>query len=970
MDIQSTLKAILTDKYQKLTTNVCTIIPTQLHHVDIGIKVAQVDQHEFRLIEESVLVKASQDNVNISELFSCDCEPGLFKRNILTMGVAGIGKTTTVQRVILDWAGRKGHQDNRLIFPLTFWELNLLKGQRLSLIELLHTFYPELKDFEISELENYKIWVVLDGMDECKLPLQFSKNKTVSDVTKKSSIDSLVTNLIKGNLIPDGHIWITSRPGAVPHLPFDDLTITELARFTDVQMEDFFRATFSCEDLAKRVMDHVKASKGLYLYCQVPQICAIVAFVLKKHLTQANCEPLCEMQSLTQIYLMLVKKELGKCSRALMLNLKKLANEQSRFIAVIYEEDLRKLNFKVNEASKLARLHPLIFKEESGIHNSKLFRFGHISIQEFFMALSSVDPDEHGCNDAKRAIVLVSRPLIKMLGEQTLKTYGAIDGMLRFVYGLLKEYAVAFSNTIVEDTKELILDNIDTDRIMNLIYCLREFGDETLMKDAKRYLRTLQPPYPGTITLQWSVVASMVQDYEGGKVVFEMDVPNSSDDELIRQIKDLGMSKRATLRFCDLTNKCCPALSSVLSSEDSYLSDLDLGYNGIGDDGVKQLHAGLTDPNCLIKTLRLQGCGVTNKGCECLSNVLVKSTRLKELDLSGNNIGNEGVSAIARGLKYSKCPLVTLKLSQCNIEEKGCCDLASALDKKYSTIHYMTALDLSINAIGDKGAIKLFQQIMLTNITQLELCHCNLTEVCCDALNTVLGSDHGYLRELNLSSNKLKDSGVELLCRNLTADCKLENLRLSRCGITLKGCQALATVLCRLTFIDDLFPVTSWQSLELSLLDLSENCLGDNGMNELAEALKNPLGQLCTLRLSYCGLTDKCCKALASGLGSGHSKLIELDLCGNDLQDRGLRLLCAGLRLPSCKLEKLLLRSCGITFQGVPYLVDALTLNPSYLCELHVMGNDLRHYGVQTLTALPEDPSFKLHILDIVVEKD
>ncbi|KAM6971886.1 ribonuclease inhibitor [Aplochiton taeniatus] len=547
------------------------------------------------------------------------------------------------------------------------------------------------------------------------------------------------------------------------------------------------------------------------------------------------------------MYLMLVKQELGRCSTALMLNLKKLANEQSRFIAIIYEEDLKKLNFSVKEASKLARLHPLIFKEESGIQNSKLFRFGHISIQEFFMALSSVEPDDQVCHDSKHTIVLVSRPLIKMLGEQTLKTNGAIDGMLRFVYGMLKEYAVALPNTIVDDTKEMILDNYGTDRIMNLLYCLREFGDETLMKDAKCYLRTLKPPYPGTITMQWSMLASMVQQFEGGRSVFEMDVSNRSDDELIRQSHDLGMSKRATLRFCDLTDKCCPALSSVLSSEESYLTDLDLGYNNIGDDGVKELQTGLTDQNCLIKTLRLQGCGVTSKGCESLSNVLVNSTKLKELDLSGNKIGNEGVASLARGLRYSKCPLVTLKLSQCNIEEKGCCDLASALDKKYSTIAYMRELDMSINAIGDNGAIKLFQQIMLTNITKLELYHCNLTERCCDDLNTVLGSHHGYLTQLNLSSNNLMDKGVELLCRNLTADCKLLTLS---CGIALKGCQALATILCRLTFIDDFFPLTSWQSLELYELDLSENCLGDNGVNELAEGLKNPLGNLNILRLN------------------------------------------------------------------------------------------------------------------------
>ncbi|XP_062308105.1 NLR family CARD domain-containing protein 3-like [Osmerus eperlanus] len=172
-------------------------------------------EHEIMQIEYPSKGKPSSEMpVHYSDIFNPRDEQETNILTVLTKGIAGIGKTISVHMFILDWAEGKSNQDIDLIFVLPFRELNLIKDG-FSLHGLLKEFHPELKEIEdVKKLNNHKVLFILDGMDECRCPLDFQSNERVSDVTKECPVDVLLTNIMKKNLLPSALLWITSRPAA------------------------------------------------------------------------------------------------------------------------------------------------------------------------------------------------------------------------------------------------------------------------------------------------------------------------------------------------------------------------------------------------------------------------------------------------------------------------------------------------------------------------------------------------------------------------------------------------------------------------------------------------------------------------------------------------------------------------------------------------------------------------------------
>ncbi|XP_045070610.1 protein NLRC3-like, partial [Coregonus clupeaformis] len=413
LTVQQDIKAKLKHKYQHISEGIgnqslLKDVYTELYITEGGSGGVN-NEHEVRQIEMASKKQTTQETpIKCNDIFKP--LPGQDKpiRTVLTKGIAGIGKTVSVQKVILDWAEGKANQDIHFMFPLPFRDLNLKKDQ-YSLMQLLSHYFSELKEIDSIEDGETKTVFIFDGLDECRLPLDFKNNERCCDVTKPTSVDVLLTNLIKGNLLPSALLWITSRPAAANQIPPECVDqVTEVRRFNDPQKEEYFRKKITDQNLANEIIKHMKTSRSLHIMCHMPVFCWISATVLEMILKEAEKDEV--PKTLTQMFThftliqIIVKnkkynkatetnpKELSQSDKEMILKLAELAFQQmQKGNLIFYEEDLRECGLDVTEASEYSALCTEIFKEESGLNQEKVYSFVHLSIQEFLAAVHALE---------------------------------------------------------------------------------------------------------------------------------------------------------------------------------------------------------------------------------------------------------------------------------------------------------------------------------------------------------------------------------------------------------------------------------------------------------------------------------------------------------------------------------------------------------------------------------------------------
>ncbi|XP_078793514.1 uncharacterized protein LOC144987838 isoform X1 [Oryzias latipes] len=140
------------------------------------------EEHEVRQIElASRKADRAETSIRQEELFQLPAGRPEPIRTVMTKGVAGIGKTVLTQKFTLDWAEGKANQNLHFTFPFTFKELNVLKEEKFSLVELVHHFFPETKQAGICSFEDFQVLFIFDGLYECRLPLDFHKTRILKD---------------------------------------------------------------------------------------------------------------------------------------------------------------------------------------------------------------------------------------------------------------------------------------------------------------------------------------------------------------------------------------------------------------------------------------------------------------------------------------------------------------------------------------------------------------------------------------------------------------------------------------------------------------------------------------------------------------------------------------------------------------------------------------------------------------------
>uniref|UniRef100_A0AAV2LPJ4 Uncharacterized protein n=1 Tax=Knipowitschia caucasica TaxID=637954 RepID=A0AAV2LPJ4_KNICA len=501
-------------------------------------------------------------------------------------------------------------------------------------------------------------------------------------------------------------------------------------------------------------------------------------------------------------------------------------------------------------------------------------------------------------------------------------------------------------------------------KTVNRYRWLREFDSRALSDEVEAVNDPLRrKPLSGLRRDQLLGVCRMTATLEGLRFNFQKGLI-INDKTLPKCVHLLLKSGTIVLRFSNLSSVCCPVLAFVLSCKESLVKEMDLSFNSIADQGMKILAPGLSHQDCRLMILRLSACELTSSACEYLGKALKLFITLKELDLSYNSIGDEGMKHLASGLESLMCQLETLKLSQCNIKRKGVYHLGSALQINPGVLKW---LDLSMNKIGNKGAQELFTKFDISSLNTLYLYCCGLSADSCAVLGAALQDDESNLVSLNLSSNNLKDEGVQFICGGLFAGSRLQKLNLSRCGLTKLSCFYLSKVLSSITTMFSEDKQMFWQTSELKEINLSRNKLSDDGGVLLSSGLGNPTSALERLDLTECFLSSGFCLELANQLASSECHVQELDLTNNCIQDRGLKQLCAALKNPQCALKKLVLRNCGLTSKCVPFLFTALKPNVN-LKELYLLGNRLDDTAKKVMVGMTKNNSYKLETIDVEID--
>ncbi|XP_041823947.1 NACHT, LRR and PYD domains-containing protein 12-like isoform X33 [Melanotaenia boesemani] len=945
-------------------------------------------QHEVRQLETASKINTLHDTpIRCHDIFKTLPDQHGPIRVVLTNGVAGVGKTFSVQKFTLDWAEGLENQDVSVVVLLSFRELNLIRDDQYSLLQLLHVFHPTLQKIPAEQLAVWKLLFIFDGLDESRLSLDFNNTEVVSDVSQKSSVNMLLTNLIKGNLLPSALIWITSRPAAANQIPPTCVDrVTEVRGFTDVQKEEYFRRRFSDEEMSSRIISHMKTSRSLHIMCGIPVFCWITATVLEHMLTTEQRGEL--PKTMTDMYshflIILTKRkknkyheghetspqELMEADREVLLKLGRLAFEHlEKGSIMFYQEDLEQCGLDVTEASVFSGVCTEIFRRECVIFQKPVYCFVHLSVQEFLAAVYMMH-----CYINKNTEVLeilLGRKRSNLSPENFLNSVmktsfksknGHLDLFTCFLHGLSlqsnqrllagllgqTENSPVTIQRVIKTLKKMSTVNICPDRSINIFHCLMEMNDFSVYQEIQKYLNSKKASRKRLTQVQCSALAYMLQRSE--EVLDELDLMkyNTTDEGRRRLIPAVRNCRKFRLTGFQLLEADYEVIASALKSNSSHLTEVDLSNISLEDSGVKKLCDGLESPNCRLETLRLKKCSLSEISCASLTSALKSNpSHLIELNLSDDNM-TSAVKDLCGFLESPHCRLETLRLQYCRLSEINCASLTSALKSNPS---HLIELDLSDNNNMTSAVKDLcgFLESPHCRLETLSLKSCFMSEISCASLTSSLKSNPSHMTQLDLSDNNMT-SAVKDLCGFLESPhCRLETLRLKSCFMSEISCASLTSSL-------------KSNPSHMTQLDLSDNNM-TSAVKDLCGFLESPHCRLETLRLEYCRMSEISCASLTLALRSNPSHLTHLNLSCNNMK-MAVEDLCGFLESPHCRLETLRLKNCSLSEISCAFTdLSSEVHNPSHLIELDLSDNKNMTSAVKDLCGFLESPHCRLETL-------
>ncbi|XP_053306961.1 NACHT, LRR and PYD domains-containing protein 3-like isoform X2 [Spea bombifrons] len=913
------------------------LIKTQRDEEEREQEISGLGREHLEMMEQRRSDKYSPTTVD--KLFDPE-EDGFTPKTVVLQGPAGIGKTMTAQKIMLDWASGKLYEERfNYVFYLSCREINRMTGETsiADFISKMCRLKCSQSAMESILRDPEKILFLIDGLDELDQSFM-GLSEDCSHPFQVVPKEVILSSLIRKQVLETSSLIITTRPFSLEKLNeyIECPRYVEILGFTGQERENYFFNFFENKAEAEAALNAIKENAALFTMCAVPLISWIVCTVLKQEIKKTF--NVTRYKTSTSVYTLYWKGLLKYHSRTsnvpIKSYMKKLCDLAKKGVwsrKIIFEKgDLEEYGCDLSEEESLF-LNENVFERD--IEKQTCYSFIHLSVQEFFAALYYALDEQSDPNRHKEE---VRRLLEKSERHEHVKV------TVQFLFGLCwenqineiaKSVGCKMSSGLKPILEEWMKKRISTASDRKEILCyLYETQDTTFVKRMMPDLMHLKIRSVFAYDDETLLVQAVAYCLENSEKVHTVTFShyNLTHKAMKTLSKSFCKCSEITLWHCLLTSSCCDVLRDVIITNRS-LTKLDLSGNNLQDSGVKLLCEGLQDPDCTLQELRLCDCHLTSSCCEDLRDVIITNRSLTKLDLSMNNLQDSGVKLLYEGLRHPDCTLQELRLCDCHLTSSCCEDLRDVIITNRS----LTKLDLSMNNLQDSGVKLLYEGLRHPDCTlqELRLCICDLTLSCCEVLRDVIIRNRS-LTKLDLSENNLQVSGVKLLREGLRRpDCTLRDLRLWHCLLTSSCCEILRFVI-----------ITN---RSLTKLDLSGNNLQDSGVKLLCEVLQNPFCTLRDLRLYRCDLTSSCCEDLRVVI-IRNRYLTKLDLSYNNLQDAGVNLLYEGLRRPYCTLRELGLSRCGLTSSCCEVLRDVIIRNRS-LTKLDLSGNNLQDSGVNLL---------------------